>query len=208
MAVSLFVRYIGNWLPISSEESYWLCTCLTLRLLMSYIYGAPSKARNLKSYIYGRDFLLRILLLEQCISLIYAWKTNKYTNFSFNLLIMYGSSYMFRHCIASSGSVPSAFWEMLNWEAVDRILWMGVLCLVTWCACAPRHQQEAHFSLWWFNPIKLSSPFYTICIISLVVGGTRLLIYRVIKKSLCTWWLQYKNMKKYFKQFQSRTMIT
>src|SRR5215469_5668418 len=23
---------------------------------------------------------------------------------------------------------------MLNWEAVDRILWMGVLCLVTWCA--------------------------------------------------------------------------
>jgi hypothetical protein len=31
-----------------------------------------------------------------------------------------------------AGSVPSAFWEMLNWRAVDRILWMGVLCLVTW----------------------------------------------------------------------------
>jgi hypothetical protein len=29
----------------------------------SYIYGAPSKARNL-TYIYGRDFLLGILLLE------------------------------------------------------------------------------------------------------------------------------------------------
>jgi hypothetical protein len=28
------------------------------------------------------------------------------------------------------GSIPSAFCEMLNW-AVDRILWMGVLCLVT-----------------------------------------------------------------------------
>jgi hypothetical protein len=27
-------------------------------------------------------------------------KTNKYTNYSFNLLIMYGSSYMFRHYIA------------------------------------------------------------------------------------------------------------
>jgi hypothetical protein len=26
--------------------------------------------------------------------------------------------------LASSGSVPSAFWEMLNWEAVDRILCM------------------------------------------------------------------------------------
>jgi hypothetical protein len=45
---------------------------LTLTLLMSYIYGAPSKARNLTSYIYGRDFLLGILLLEPCISLNYA----------------------------------------------------------------------------------------------------------------------------------------
>jgi hypothetical protein len=50
---------------------------LTLSLLMSYIYiyiyGAPSKARNLTYiYIYGRDFLLGILLLEPCISLIYA----------------------------------------------------------------------------------------------------------------------------------------
>jgi hypothetical protein len=34
--------------------------------------------------------------------------------------------------LPSSGSVPSAFWEMLNWGAVDRILWMGVLCLVMW----------------------------------------------------------------------------
>jgi hypothetical protein len=29
--------------------------------------------------------------------------------------------------LPSSGSVPSAFWEVLNWGAVDRILWMGVL---------------------------------------------------------------------------------
>jgi hypothetical protein len=36
--------------------------------------------------------------------------------------------------LPSSGSVPSAFWEMFNRGAVDRILWMGVLCLVTWCA--------------------------------------------------------------------------
>jgi hypothetical protein len=27
-------------------------------------------------------------------------------------------------------------------------------------------------------------------------------------KSVCTWWLQYKNTQKYFKQFQSLTMIT
>jgi hypothetical protein len=37
---------------------------LTLSLLMSYIYGAPIKARNLTSCIYGRDFLLGISLLE------------------------------------------------------------------------------------------------------------------------------------------------
>jgi hypothetical protein len=37
---------------------------LTLSLLMSYIYGAPSKARNVTSCIYGREFLLGILLLE------------------------------------------------------------------------------------------------------------------------------------------------
>jgi hypothetical protein len=45
-------------------------------------------------------FLLGILLLEPCISLIYAWKTNRCNNYSFSLLIMYGSSYMFRHYIA------------------------------------------------------------------------------------------------------------
>jgi hypothetical protein len=32
------------------------CQILTLSLLMSYIYGAPSKARNLTSCMYGRDF--------------------------------------------------------------------------------------------------------------------------------------------------------
>jgi hypothetical protein len=46
-------------------------------------------------------FLLEILLLDPCISLIYAWKSNKYTNYSFSLLIIYGSSYMFRHYIAT-----------------------------------------------------------------------------------------------------------
>jgi hypothetical protein len=45
-------------------------------------------------------FFMGILLLEPRISLIYAWKTNKCYNYSFSLLIMYGSSYMFRHYIA------------------------------------------------------------------------------------------------------------
>jgi hypothetical protein len=54
-------------------------------------------------------------------------KTSKCNNYSFYLLIMYGSSYMFRHYIAILSDV---FWEMVSRGAVDRILWMGVLCLV------------------------------------------------------------------------------
>jgi hypothetical protein len=61
------------------ERPRYPASKLTLSLLMSYIYiytyiyiyGAPSKARNL-TYICGRDFLLGILLLEPCTSLIYA----------------------------------------------------------------------------------------------------------------------------------------
>jgi hypothetical protein len=54
----------------------------------------PSTQHCLMSFFTG------ILLLEPCISFIYAWKMNKYTNYSFSLLIMYGSSYMFQHYIA------------------------------------------------------------------------------------------------------------
>jgi hypothetical protein len=47
--------------------------------------------------------------------------------------------------LPSSGSVPSAFWEMLYWGAVDRILWMVVLYLVTWCV--------AIWNCWFFTHI-------------------------------------------------------
>jgi hypothetical protein len=43
--------------------------------------------------------------------------------------------------LPSSGSVPSDLWQMFSWGTVGRILWMGVLCLVTWCVaicCIPR----------------------------------------------------------------------
>jgi hypothetical protein len=53
----------------------------------------PSAQRCLTRFFTG------ILLLEPCISVIYACKTNKH-NYSFSLLIMYGSTYMFRHYIA------------------------------------------------------------------------------------------------------------
>jgi hypothetical protein len=44
--------------------------------------------------------------------------------------------------LPSSGSVPSAFWEVLNWGTVDSILWMGVLDLLT--GCAQHYKQHAH----------------------------------------------------------------
>src|SRR5215510_11089186 len=47
--------------------------------------------------MYGREFLLKNLLLEPCSSLLYACKTNKYTNYSFSLLIMYGAHQVTRH---------------------------------------------------------------------------------------------------------------
>jgi hypothetical protein len=61
-------RYLIRMMTSSLEKPQQ--TYLALTLLMSYIYGAPSKARNL-TYIYGQDFLMGILLLEPCISLIY-----------------------------------------------------------------------------------------------------------------------------------------
>jgi hypothetical protein len=57
---------------------------------------------------------------------------NQQTHQLFIQFINYhGSSYIFWHYIAIFRSVPRAFWEMLNWGAVDRMLWMGVLCLVS-----------------------------------------------------------------------------
>jgi hypothetical protein len=43
-----------------------------------------------------------------------------------------------------SVNVPSAFWEMLNWGSVDRILWMGVLCLMAWCVAIWDHAPLTH----------------------------------------------------------------
>jgi hypothetical protein len=64
------------------------------------------------------------LLLELCISLIYAWKTNKCTNYSFSLLCMVAPT-CFGITLPTLGSISRAFREMLNWGAVDKILWMA-----------------------------------------------------------------------------------
>jgi hypothetical protein len=65
--------------------------------------------------------------------------------------------------LPSSGSVPSAFWEILNRGAVDRILWMGVLCLVTWCACFVMQILQ--------NTVGQTSWYYVFCKANITCGS-------------------------------------
>jgi hypothetical protein len=81
---------------VCTTSTYYICVLL----VHVYIINPLTPELNPSAQRFLTSFLLEIFLLEPCISLIYAWKTNKYTNYSFSLLIMYGSSYMLRHYIA------------------------------------------------------------------------------------------------------------
>jgi hypothetical protein len=104
--------------------------------------------------------------------------TNMYTNYPFSVLIMYGSSYMFQHyiaifrkflvpserCSVEEQSIEYCGWACcVYWRGAWR-LWMGVLCLVTWCVAisdrhVPRHYtQHAHpqYSVNWSSIQHLS----------------------------------------------------
>jgi hypothetical protein len=54
----------------------------------------PSAQRCLMRFFTGEFASWTVNFVNICV------KNNKYTNYSFTLLIMYGSSYMFRHYIA------------------------------------------------------------------------------------------------------------
>jgi hypothetical protein len=108
---------------INKYSRFYIYICI-------YVYGAPSKAKNL-TYIYARDFVLRNLLFEPCISLIYAWITNKYTNYSFSVLIMYGSSYVFcnyivffRKCLLRYAQLRSSRLNIVD----GRVVSSDVVC--------------------------------------------------------------------------------
>jgi hypothetical protein len=96
---------VSSWLV---TEMFYLHTTITYRPFQLKIWFASVYEMLVNSLTPGlnptaqrclKRFLLEILLLETCISLIYAWKPNKCTKYSFSLLIMYGSSNMFRHYI-------------------------------------------------------------------------------------------------------------
>jgi hypothetical protein len=53
---------------------------------------------------------------------------------------MYGRFYMCRRYIA----ILREFSECLVRGAVDRVLWMGVLCLATWCVASQTHNTPIH----------------------------------------------------------------
>jgi hypothetical protein len=71
----------------------------------------------------------------------------------------------FGNTLQSSGSVPSAFWEMLNWGAVDRVLWIGVLCLVAWCVSLVKVKQN--------NRHKFMSLVMSVCSLWVASWGGR-----------------------------------
>jgi hypothetical protein len=103
---------------------------------LQHDHPLPSK-KNLQS-------CKAILLLEPCISLIYAWKpTNIPIIHSIYYVYMIAPTY-FGITLPSSGMVPRAFLDMLNWGTVDKILWMGVLFLVTWCLVITTHHATRH----------------------------------------------------------------
>ena len=72
-----FMRFIGRWVKLALSYRPGVangCRCtftsspfLTLRLLMSYIYGAPSKARNTNVVYTYMD--LRLATLKQSLSI-------------------------------------------------------------------------------------------------------------------------------------------
>src|SRR5215510_14117394 len=55
---------------------------ITLQSHIRLCYPLKDGIKSLCTTLPDRIFLLGILLLEPCILLIYAWKTNKYTNYS------------------------------------------------------------------------------------------------------------------------------
>jgi hypothetical protein len=56
-------------------------------------------------------------------------KTNKYTNYSFSLLIMYGISYMFRHYIVILRERSYCLLRVVNFEK-QSIEYCGWTCCV------------------------------------------------------------------------------
>jgi hypothetical protein len=139
------VFVISNCSLWMSHLPFWVNGWLTEYLCMTWNVGRinpltpelnPSAQRCLTRFFTG-DFDSWTVH-----SLLYALKTNKCNNYSFSLLIMYGISYVFGITSPCSGSVPSVFWEMLKWGAVDRILWMGVLCLLAWCGAISDRQRS------------------------------------------------------------------
>jgi hypothetical protein len=86
-----------------------------------------------------REFVLGFCVLNRVFRSYKREKpTNTLSNHSVYELCMVAPT-CFGLSLPSSGRIPSAFWELLIWGAVDRMLWMGVLCLVTWCVAISNH---------------------------------------------------------------------
>jgi hypothetical protein len=123
---SLFTRFSGDHLyciRISSNTTSWCCYVNFFRFLSIN----PLTPNDL-----WRRCAVSPLKIKNPSKNMREKPTNTPIIHSVYWLCMVAPTY-FGITFTSSGSVPSAFWDMLNWGAVAKILWMGVLCLVTWC---------------------------------------------------------------------------
>jgi hypothetical protein len=105
----------------------------------------PSEQRCLTTFFTGDFASLTVHFVSICV------KNQKKINYLFSLLIMYGISYMFRHYVHCHPQgallVPS---ERCSIEEQDRILWMGVLRQVAWCAPYIINKLNEYLVIWWF----------------------------------------------------------
>jgi hypothetical protein len=94
------LRYYENCVSTTLTVLIMLKVSISFIVIL-YIHVKPhEKICGLTCVDFHENFKTLNKRSRKIVTSVYAWKINKYTNNSLNLLIMYGSSYMFRHYTA------------------------------------------------------------------------------------------------------------
>jgi hypothetical protein len=106
------------YIPAVERQNHSLKKYMEIRVLYHIWYKLRWRVLSVVSYLsFGTNStcyrkIIQTSRREKFLNLCV--KTNKCTNYSFNLLSMYGSFTCFGIELSSLGSVPRAFWEMLR----------------------------------------------------------------------------------------------